>query len=255
MSNDIETLVSIITPAYKAERVIGAAIGSVQSQTHENWEMLIAEDCGPDNTRQCVRAFASMDRRVKLIEPDRNGGPAAARNHALAHAKGRWIAFLDSDDMWLPLKLERQLEFHRSQPDAVLSYTGFRRVSDDASRTGSYISVPGRLTYRGLLGNTAIATSSVLVDRALSGQFAMRHTYYDDFACWLSLLKKGGMAVGLDEDLMRYRVMDASVSRDKRKSAAQVWRAYREIEQLGPLISAWYFSQYAARALHKYRQF
>ena len=255
MTYSPETLVSIITPAYKAEHVIGHTIASVQAQTHGNWEMLIAEDCGPDRTRAVVRELAQTDARIRLIEPEANGGPAAARNHALAQAQGRWIAFLDSDDLWMPKKLERQLAFHAGHSDAVLSFTGFRRICDDGTRTGAYIAAPRTLTYRQLLGNTAIATSSVLVDRERSGDFTMRDTYYDDFACWLALLKRGGIAVGLDQDLMRYRVMEASVSRDKRKSAREVWRAYREIERLGPLASAWYFSQYAARALHKYRQF
>jgi len=245
-----DAMVSIITPAYNAASVIRATIDSVQAQTHSNWEMLIAEDCGPDDTRNIVRALSRGDSRIKLIEMHQNGGPAMARNRALARAKGRWIAFLDSDDLWLPNKLERQLEFHRSVPDAVLSFTGFRRISADAATTGLYIPVPSRMTYRQLLGNTAIATSSVIVDRRKSGPFTMRKTYYDDFACWLSLIKDGGIAAGLDEDLMRYRVMEASVSRDKRNSAAQVWNAYRRIEKLGPIESAWYFSQYAVRAVH-----
>ena len=95
----------------------------------------------------------------------------------------------------------------------------------------------------------------MVVDRNKSGPFTMRDTYYDDFACWLALIKDGGVAAGLDEDLMRYRVMEASVSRDKRNSAIQVWNAYRRVEKLGPLESAWYFSQYAVRAVQKYRQF
>ena len=136
-----------------------------------------------------------------------------------------------------------------------MSFTGFRRISADGSRTGSYIGVPARLTYRQLLGNTAIATSTAIVDRALSGEFRMQKTYYDDFACWLALLKHGGVAVGLDEDLMRYRVMEASVSRDKGNSAKQVWNAYREVQGLGPLASAWYFGQYAIRAWAKYHRF
>ncbi|BDI59757.1 glycosyltransferase family 2 protein [Qipengyuania nanhaisediminis] len=255
VSSTTDALVSIITPAYKAAGVIGDTIASVQAQTHGDWEMLIAEDCGPDDTRAIVRTLARDDARIRLIEPAENGGPAAARNHALAAARGRWIAFLDSDDLWLPDKLERQLAFHRAHQRAVLSFTGFRRISADGTRTGTYIGVPAQLSYRQLLGNTAIATSTVLVDRALSGRFAMRDTYYDDFACWLALLKPGGIAVGLDEDLMRYRVMEGSVSRDKRNSAAQVWRAYRQVERLGPIESAYHFAQYTLRALHKYHQF
>ena len=249
-----DNLVSIITPAYKAARVISETVASVQAQTHGRWEMLIAEDCGPDDTRAIVSALARGDNRIRLITPLRNGGPARARNHALAQARGRWVAFLDSD-MWLPDKLERQLAFHRANDHAVLSFTGFRRISADGVRTGSYIPVPASLGYRQLLGNTAIATSTVIIDRAHSGEFAMRPTYYDDFACWLALLKDGGVAVGLDEDLMRYRVMEASVSRDKRNSAKQVWLAYRNIERLNPFAAAWYFTQYAARAFRKYHQF
>jgi teichuronic acid biosynthesis glycosyltransferase TuaG len=248
-------LVSIITPAYRAAAVIGETIASVRAQTHQNWEMLIAEDCGPDETRDIVRDWQSRDSRIRLIALERNGGPAAARNAALREARGRWLAFLDSDDLWLPEKLERQLAFHKARPDAKLSFTGFRRISADGGRTGRYIAVPPRLDYRGLLANTAIATSTVIADREQTGAFEMKKTYYDDFACWLALLKPGGVAAGLDEDLMRYRVMAASVSRDKGNSAKQVWLAYRNVEKLGPVASAWYFGHYAARAWLKYRRF
>ncbi|HEV2568123.1 glycosyltransferase family 2 protein [Sphingomonas sp.] len=248
-------LVSIITPAYRAASVIGETIQSVLDQSYADWEMLIAEDCGPDHTRDVVRDWAARDPRIKLIEMERNGGPAAARNAALERAQGRWLAFLDSDDLWLPGKLERQLDFHRRNQGTVLTFTGYRRISADGSRTGHYIGVPRRIGYKGLLGNTIITTSTVLVDRDRSGPFRMKKTYYDDFACWLELLKRGGAALGLDEDLMRYRVLEKSVSRDKGNSAKQVWLAYRNIEQLGPLASAWYFSNYAARAWLKYRQF
>jgi glycosyltransferase involved in cell wall biosynthesis len=248
-------LVSIITPAYRAAAVIGETIASVRAQTHRNWEMLIAEDCGPDETRDLIRDWQEKDGRIRLIPLERNGGPAAARNAALREARGRWLAFLDSDDLWLPEKLERQLAFHKAMPGTKLSFTGFRRISADGGRTGRYIAVPPRLDYRGLLANTAIATSTVIADREQTGPFEMKKTYYDDFACWLALLKPGGIAAGLDEDLMRYRVMAASVSRDKGNSAKQVWRAYRNVEKLGPVASAWYFGQYATRAWLKYRRF
>lgn len=253
--SDSPDLVSIITPAYNAARVIGETIASVREQTHDEWEMLVADDCGSDETRDIVREYSRDEPRIHLIELERNGGPALARNAALARAKGRWLAFVDADDVWLPEKLERQLAFHRAHPGAKLSFTGFCRISADGSRTGRYIAVPNRLDYRQLLGNTAIATSTVIVDREAAGPFTMRETYYDDFACWLSLLKSGGHAIGLNEDLMRYRVLEKSVSRDKGNSAQQVWRAYREIEGLSVAASAWYFAQYSARAWLKYRRF
>ena len=250
-----DDLVSIITPAYKAASVIGDTIASVRAQSYANWEMLIAEDCGPDDTRALVREWQERDSRIRLIALERNGGPAAARNAALREARGRWLAFLDSDDLWLPEKLERQLAFHRDRPGARISFTGYRRISADGASTGRYIGVPPRIDYRGLLGHTAILTSSAMVDRAETGDFEMKKTYYDDFACWLALLRPGGCAVGLDEDLVRYRVMEGSVSRDKGNSAKQVWLAYRNVEGLGLAASAWHFARYAAHAWLKYRRF
>jgi teichuronic acid biosynthesis glycosyltransferase TuaG len=249
-----DALVSIIVPAYKAAAFIEGTIRSVLAQTHTTWEMLIADDCSPDGTRDVVSAWAGRDARIQLIALERNGGPAAARNAAIQRARGRWIAFLDSDDMWLPAKLERSLA-HAQAYRAALVFTGFRRITDDGSRTGGYIHVPRTLTYRQLLGNTAIATSTVLVDRAIAGDIHMERVYYDDFVCWLSILKRGHVAHGLDEDLMRYRVVAKSVSRNKSKSAREVWQTYRRVEQLGLLASAWYFSRYALNAVRKYRRF
>jgi teichuronic acid biosynthesis glycosyltransferase TuaG len=106
-----------------------------------------------------------------------------------------------------------------------------------------------------LLGNTAIATSTVLVDRAIAGDVRMQPVFYDDFVCWLSILKKGHTAHGLDEDLMRYRVLAQSVSRNKGRSVREVWKTYRDVEQLDPVAASWYFSRYALNALRKYRRF
>lgn len=249
-----DSLVSVIVPAYGAAPYIERTIESVRAQGYADWEMLIADDCSPDNTRELVAAWSNRDPRVKLIALDRNGGPAAARNAAIDRAQGRWLAFLDSDDMWLPGKLERSIA-HAQANRAALVFTGFRRMSQDQSRTGGYIGVPRTLTYSGLLGNTAIATSTALVDRALAGDVRMEGVYYDDFVCWLSILKRGHVAHGLDEDLMRYRVLANSVSRNKGRSAREVWKTYTAVEKLGLAASAWYFSRYATNALLKYRRF
>jgi teichuronic acid biosynthesis glycosyltransferase TuaG len=247
-------LVSIITPAFKAAPFIAGAVGSVRRQTHHEWEMLIVDDCSPDDTVSAVQRAAAGDDRVRLIRQPHNGGPARARNAALAAARGRWIAFLDADDYWLPQKLERQLAFHEAS-DAKITFTEFRRVTEDGSVVGRHMHVPDRLSYRALLRNTAIATSTVLVDGEKTGSFRMKETYYDDYACWLELLRPGGFALGLHQDLMRYRVTRASVSRDKARSARRVWHTYRQIEGLDPVTSAWCFMHYAVRGFIKYRQF
>lgn len=246
-----DELVSIITPAYRCAGVVDETIKSVIAQTYPNWEMLIAEDCSPDTTREVVERWTRVDQRIKLIKLDRNGGPALARNAALERAEGRWIAFLDSDDLWLPQKLEQCLEFARKR-DAAFVFTGFRRIPSAGGEPGRYIGVPATLSYRQLLGNTAIATSTVMLDTARTGRIRMRKTYYDDFDCWLQILKKGITAHGLDADLMRYRMMEKSVSRNKGKSALKVWRAYRDLEELSMPLSVWYFTQYAVRGLLKY---
>jgi len=248
-----DNLVSIITPAYKAAPFVGDAIRSVQGQDHSTWEMLIVDDGSPDATAEIVAGFASADPRVKLIR-QANSGPALARQRALDAAKGRFIAFLDSDDYWLPGKLSKQLRL-MSRTGIALTYTAFRRINQDGSKLGHLIDVPERLDYRSLLGNTAIATSTALVDRKVAGPFQMRRVYYDDFVLWLELTKRGFVAHGLNEDLMRYRVVYKSVSRNKANSARQVWHTYRAIEQLSLPYAGWCFARYALNGWLKYRRF
>lgn len=250
MSADI----SIVTPAYNAAAYLPQTIESVLAQTCGRWELLVVDDCSTDRTASIVRDHSGRDHRIRLISQPRNGGPARARQAAVDNADGRYVAFLDSDDYWLPAKLEMQLDF-MARTGAALCYTAFRRISADGSRTGQLIGVPPRLTYAQLLGNTAIATSTVIVDRALTGPFRMTETYYDDFALWLELARRGFAAFGLNEDLMRYRVTGGSVSRNKLRSAMKVWRLYRDVEKLAIGPAYWAFIRYAANATWKYRSF
>jgi teichuronic acid biosynthesis glycosyltransferase TuaG len=247
-------LVSIITPAFRAARFVGESIQSAVAQDYPNWEMLIVDDCSPDDTARRVEEWEKRDSRVRLLRQEQNGGPAAARNAALASSSGRFVAFLDSDDYWLPQKLSRQLEFMRTS-GAAISFSGFRRISEDGRKIGRLLKVPPRLTYTQLLGNTAIATSTVIIDRAITGALQMRNVYYDDFVLWLTLLRQGHVAFGINEDLMRYRVVGKSVSRNKTKSAREVWKTYRNVEELGRLRSAWCFVNYSARGWLKYLRF
>lgn len=254
MSGFENDLVSIVTPAFRVEALVGDTIRSVIDQTYPHWEMLIVDDCSPDNTRAVVRDWCARDPRVKLIEHVTNGGPATARNTAIAAARGRWLAYLDSDDLWLPEKLERTIAYAKAN-EAPLTFTGFRRISADAQDVGRYIGVPKQVSYSQLLRNNVIATSTVMIDRSRVGAVVMKKTYYDDFACWLEILKPGRRAHGLDADLMRYRVVSNSVSRNKKKSAMKVWQSYREIEKLSLPVSAWNFMHYAVNGIMKYRQF
>ncbi len=247
-------LISIITPAWKAESFIAETIDSVRQQTYQNWEMIIVDDCSPDGTSAVITDLAKADPRIHLIRHQNNGGPAAARNTGVAAANGRWIAMLDSDDKWLPDKLEKQLAFH-SKVGGSLTYTSYRRMDANANQIGGLIKIPATITYSKLLGNTAIATSTVMIDRKNAGNINFKKIYYDDFGCWLDLLRDGGQAHGLQEDLMRYRVLRGSVSRNKFCSAQEVWKTYRNVENLSLVSSAYHFTRYSTNALMKYRQF
>lgn len=251
---DVLPLVSIVTPAYNADRHIKETIASVQAQSLSDWELLIVDDCSKDNTAILVQDAAKLDRRIRLLKQRQNGGPAAARQRALDEAKGRYIAFLDSDDLWLPYKLEEQLSFMR-QCEAALSFTSFRRISEDGSDIGRLIKIPRSLSYPDLLKNTAIATSTVVVDSIKTGRLSMARTYYDDYALWLDILRRGHAAHGLQRDLMRYRVVSRSVSRNKSRSAYWVWRLYRDVEKLSFLYASWCFLNYSLHAVIKYRRF
>ena len=254
MRHSGEQLVSIITPAYKAARFVAATIESVIAQDYQCWEMIIADDRSPDDTADIVARYGAADPRVRLVRLQTNGGAAMARNAALEVARGRYLAFLDSDDLWMPGKLRTQLDF-MDRARAAFSFTSFRRISQDGGRTGRLVPVPAQLDYAGLLKNTAITTSTVILDRSVTGSVRMTRTYYDDFVLWLGLLKRGIVAHGLPVDLLRYRVVERSVSRNKANSARQVWRTYRDIEQLDTLSCAWCFANYAARGWLKYLRF
>lgn len=245
--------VSIVTPAYRAAAYVGAAIQSVLAQTYKSWEMVVVDDGSPDETAEVVERFAKVDSRIRLVRQE-NGGAAVARQRALDETDGRYVAFLDADDYWLPEKLEMQLGF-MVENKVAFSFTSFRRMSEDGSRVGRIIRAPKSLDYGQLLRNTAIATSTVMIDRAQTGPLQMRNTYYDDYALWLDVTRQGHVAWGLDADLARYRVVGGSVSRNKLRSAYWVWRLYRDIEKVPVGRAVLCFMSYAARAVVKYARF
>ena len=247
-------LVSIITPSWNVERFIGETLASVQAQTFTDWEFLIADDCSTDRTPALIEEAAARDPRIKLIRQAKNGGPALARQASIDQASGRFLAFLDSDDLWLPTKLERQIAFAKEKR-AAISYTAFRRIDEAGTVTGRLITVPEQLNYEQLLKNTSIATLTAMVDREVSGPVAMKNEPYDDFCLWLSILKDGHVAHGLNEDLARYRVRGVSVSSRRARSAGWVWHIYRNVEQLSLVKSAWCFGHWATRAWLRRREF
>jgi len=246
----MKPLVSIITPAFNAVDVVWQAIESVQSQTFLTWEMIIVDDCSTDNTCAVVKRYAASDSRIRLISQVENRGPAFARNVALSVAEGRYIAFLDCDDLWLSKKLELQLDFMEKNGFAI-SYTLYRRFTGDSEHPGRIVPLRQSFDYRSLLMNTGIACLTVIVDRKLTGYFEMPLVRHEDYALWLKLLRKGFVAHCLQLDLARYRVAQASVSGNKLKSASWVWNIYRNVEKLSFFNASFCFVGYAWNAYKK----
>jgi len=224
IKTDHACTVSILMPALNVGDVLPRALASVQAQSFGDWEVLIVDDGSRDDTAEIAQGFATQDPRVKLIRHERQQGAAAARNTALAHAGGRFIAFLDADDLWDPSKLDRQLAHMREQ-SAQISFTGFWRVST-SRRT--QVRVPASVTYDELLRGNCIGCLTAIYDRAHFGSVPMpdlkrRH----DFALWLTLVKSAGLAHGLDEPLATYYATSESLSGNKLRASYSTWVMYR----------------------------
>ncbi|WP_374724691.1 glycosyltransferase family 2 protein [Calidifontibacillus erzurumensis] len=247
-----DNLVSVITPSYNSERFIKDTIESVLAQTYQNWEMIIVDDCSTDGTVRLIRKYQRMDRRIKLFRLKQNSGPAVARNLAIGQARGRYIAFLDSDDQWLPNKLAEQLQFMKENQIAF-SYTQYRNMNE-SGKPGSVVSIPDQVTYEDLLKHNVIGCLTVMLDRKVIGKVQMVNLRSrQDYALWLSILKKGYTAYGLQKVLAKYRNVENSLSSNKIKMARQNWRVYREVENISLIKSLYYFSHYAYFKLKKYK--
>ncbi|HEX5056264.1 MAG TPA: glycosyltransferase family 2 protein [Gammaproteobacteria bacterium] len=243
--------VSIITPVHNLARYLAATVDSVRMQSFADWEMLLVDDCSTDNSVEVAENLARLDPRVKLIRLDRNSGAAVARNAAIKAAAGRYIAFLDGDDLWQPDKLEKQLAFMR-QKNAAFSYTAYRIV-DEAGKEVSVFNVPAQISYRDLLRTNVVGCSTAVYDTAGLGKVYMPDIRKrQDFGLWLRLTRTSGMAHGLPEILASYRLRSTSLSSNKLYAALYVWKLYREVEKLPLWQSVRCFSEYAIRAFFKY---
>lgn len=243
-------IVSIITPAYNAENFICETIQSILQQTYKDWELLIVDDCSTDNTHILAKDYAEQDARIRVLRPKKNGGVAAARNFGLEHAKGDYIAFLDSDDLWKPEKLEKQLAFMKDK-DCVLSYTDFQKFNSDDGSLGKVMRCPKRMRANDILKNTAIGCLTVMVDKRQCGDFRMpplNHT--EDNCTWYEILKRTKqVANNQGEVLSLYREGNASLTKNKGKSARQQWETYRNYFNFSFLKSVYFFICYAANAV------
>lgn len=250
-----EPRVSIITAAYNAEKYIGTGIESVINQTYDNWEMWVVDDASTDNTQKIVENFAQRNRKINYIRmPCNTGGPAAPRNQALSKMTGSFIAFMDGDDFFMPTKLEEQVSFMQ-QKNCAISYTGFRRINHDGSKTGEYKQVPPQIKYKSYLGNTCIIMCSAMIDTEKTGPITFDEKLprgRDDLALWVDLLKKKHEAYGLNKDLTRFRQGHGSISGNFLEMAKGTWQVYSEYaKDLSVIERVTAFCKYGARAVAK----
>ena len=246
-----EPLISVITPCHNAEKWIEQTIQSVLTQTFEDFEIIIADDGSTDKSKNILQSLIKKDNRIKLITLEKCSGTATARNTALKMAQGKYIAFLDADDIWLENKLETQISF-MEQGNHALCFTAYEKIDDKGVLVGE-IGVPRIVNYQTLLKTNVMGCSTVIYDSHYFGKVEMPLIKKrQDFALWLNLLKKVEFAYGINTPLTQYRIHNNTLSSNKLSAAIFTWVLFRRIEKLPLLSSSYYFCHYAIRGLLRY---
>lgn len=250
-AKNLGPLVSIVVPMHNAADFIDDTIHSVLGQTYENWELILVDDCSSDNTLKVVGQFA--DEKIRVILCKRNGGAAKARNRGVSAARGRYLCFLDADDLWQPSKLERQIEFMK-ETGAAFSYASYVFADAAGRPNGKVVRVPSTITYKQALKNTTIWTSTVMFDmrKLKKGDVKMPDVRRgQDTATWWKVLKKIDQAYGMKEVMAIYRRSDKSLSSNKIVALKRTWNLYRNVEHLN-LLRSWYcFMWYCFNAVKR----
>ncbi|MHA6964796.1 glycosyltransferase family 2 protein [Zobellella denitrificans] len=243
---------SIVTPVHNGALFLSKAIDSVLMQTISDWEMLLVDDCSSDNSVEIINAYVNKDSRIKLIQLHENSGSAVARNAAIEKANGRFIAFLDADDIWFPNKLEKQSAFMLDNK-VYFSFSEYEKIDEFGNVFGD-VGVPEKITYHHLLKTCYIGCLTAMYDTYYFGKVYMPEVRKrQDFSLWLKLLKQVDYAWGIKESLAQYRVHSSSISANKLNASKYTWQVYRNVEKLPLLQSIYYFSHYAVRGvLRKY---
>ncbi|MDD3369025.1 MAG: glycosyltransferase family 2 protein [Lachnospiraceae bacterium] len=241
-------MISIIVPVYNAEKYIAHTIQMVQNQSYADWELLLVNDGSKDGSVAVIEEYLS-DSRIHLLQMPQNGGAARARNMGIEMAHGRYLAYLDADDVWMADKLEKELAFLQSK-DAAFVFTAYEFGDENAQGTGKIVTVPETINYRQALSRTVIFTTTVMFDteKIAKELLKMPEVASEDTASWWKILRNGYTAYGLNENLAVYRRPGKSLSSNKFVAMKRIWKLYREQEQLGVGSSAWYFLGWAIRA-------
>lgn len=245
-------LVSVIMPVYNSAKYVVAAIESVIAQTYANWELFIIDDYSSDNAVALIEQYVAKDNRIILLKLKQNGGSAVARNTGIEAANGKYIAFLDADDVWLPNKLAMQVPF-MEKDNIALSCTWYAGMHPDGSLTGKIIKAPAHITYKHLLKNNTIGCLTAMYNVTVCGkQYMPLLRKRQDYGLWLNILKEHHKAKCLAEVLANYRVGMDSLSKNKFKVLQYNWEILRKHQQLSFFMSAYYFTCYLWNKTFKY---
>ena len=243
-------MVSIVVPVYNAERFLPETIGLVQKQTYRDWELILVDDCSSDNGAAIVRQYAKDDTRIRLIQQEVNAGAARSRNLGISQANGRYLCFLDADDIWTSQKLEKELAYMKEKKAAFV-FTGYEFADAKGEGLGKIVHVPETISYEQALKNTTIFTSTVMIDRdkIADTDIYMPQIASEDSATWWHILKKYQFGYGLDENLVRYRRTEGTLSSNKLVAIQRIWGLYRRQEKLSWCKSMYCMFFWAFRAV------
>lgn len=245
--------VSIIMPLYNCKDFVEDSIRSVIQQTYQDWELIIVDDRSSDRSVAVVEKCMKDESRIKLCQLEKNSGAAAARNHAIALAQGKYIAFLDSDDLWSPNKLEQQIAFMRENK-SLLSFTAYQWISETGEIRKNAIQVPEYVVYKQLLQQNIIGCLTAIYDSSKIGKFYFDTSLdkHEDYQYWLEILKTIPHADGLNIPLAYYRIRQNSLSSNKLAAASYVWKILREYQEIPLPKAMYYFSTYIVKSFIKY---
>ncbi|MGK0270219.1 MAG: teichuronic acid biosynthesis glycosyltransferase TuaG [Cocleimonas sp.] len=228
-------LVSIITPSFNSEKIIKETYNHVLNQSYNCWEWIVTDDGSSDKTLDILKSLAKGDHRISVFQNNKNSGAAVSRNNSITKAKGDFIAFIDSDDLWLPDKLEKQITFMLKY-DIDFSFTAYELINENGDSIGKKVDthLTGPVSYGDMLRKkAALGCSTVMLRCSAFDDISMPLIRTgQDYGLWLKLLKTGALAYPIPEVLTQYRILPNSISRNKFKKSKRQWQIYREIEKL-----------------------
>lgn len=244
-------LVSIIVPVYNTEKFIQDTIDCILNQTYKNFEVIFVDDMSTDRSIEIIKENIKKDKRIKLIQVKKKLNAANARNLGIKEAQGKYIAYLDSDDLWVNDKLEKQVKFMKKN-NCAFSYTGYA-FADINGKPINYVYVPFKLNYKKAIKNTTIFTSTVMFDieKIKKEEIYMPNVKSEDTACWWKILKNNYEAYGLNEILTFYRRSSNTLSSNKIEAIKRIWNLYRNQEHMNILYSCYNFMFWAFNAVKR----